>query len=832
MMNRAREERLEQLFDEALALPPELRAAFLDGACDADPELRVTLAALVADAGDAYAFGDRVLGPAVVQVASVLLGDSHPSADDAEDALLGQQIAHFQIVEKLGGGGMGLVYKALDLRLDRTVALKVLPSRLGEDEEAKRRFGHEAKAASALDHPNICAVHEIGQTESGRLFIAMAYCEGETLKQKITRGPLPVSQALEYAAQVAGALQRAHEAGIVHRDVKPANVIVTDSGAAKIVDFGLAKMAGTAVTREGITIGTVAYMSPEQTRGDAVDARSDIWSLGAVLYEMLAGQRPFRSESDETLIYAIRHDEPKSIREVRAEIPGGLDAVVSRCLEKEPARRYQRADELLADLRTMQKGGAVRRPLSRRRVLRYASAGVVLIALLILSGVALRSRPEARVHSLAVLPVTAFTGDSAKDALSDGMTDMLITHLSQLSGLRRVISRTSVAQYRNTQKSSRQIGRELGVDALVEMSVIREGERVRMTVTLVRAETERVLWSRSFERPMRDALTLQGEIVQAIAQELQVRLTPQEAAHLTQAAPEVNPEAFALYLQGSRVKQNAPLAIAYFEKAIEKDSAFALAYAAVALPYVFAGNKAQAERAIAKALSLDPSLSEAYAALGLLRMWIDWDWTAAEAALRRAISLNAHDAHAHHELGQLFMRLDRCDEAIAEEQRAVLSEPGYYQSGIGEVYLYCRRYDEALHEFEKTLDVVIDPFNVYQNLGDTYFYQGQYQKALTMYQKTWWVPGWAYGPLGGRSETLQQISDLKDKWARDETKRHIPFYLARLYASLGERAEAITWLERAYEKRHGIVVYLKVHPQFDSLRSEPRFQSLLRRIGL
>ena len=728
---------------------------------------------------------------------------------------------------------MGTVYKALDLRLGRTVALKFLPPHLNTDDDAKLRFAHEAQAASALDHPNICAIHEIGETDAGQLFIAMACCEGETLKKTIARGALPFVKALDYVAQIAAGLQRAHEVGIVHRDVKPANVMITATGAVKIVDFGVAKMVGTEVTREGTTIGTVAYMSPEQTRGEAVDARSDLWSLGAVLYEMLTGQRPFKSESDETLIYAIRHDDPKSVRAWRAEIPAGLAAVVSRCLEKEPAARYQRASELLADLRTLQSGGAVRRPFSPR-LLRGGGAGVIVV-LMVLAGSTLRSPPEAGVHSLAVLPMTALTGDSAQDHLSDGVTDLLINHLSQLSGLRRVMSRSSVARFRNTQKSSRQIGRELGVDALVELSVTKEEERIRIIVKLVGTEADHVLWSRSFERPEGDVLTLQREVAKAIAAELQVQLTPREAARLIEAAPKVNPEAFALYLQSARAPAG-PEQMVYLEQAIAKDSNFALAHAKVAIEYIMRSHdKVKAERAIALALSIDPALSEAYDALGLLQMWINWDWPAAEAAFRRAIELSPHNSLAHHELGQLFMRLAQCDKAVAEAQKAVLQNPGvaHFQSGLAEVYLYCRRYDDAFREFEKNLELVRDSASTYFHMGDASFYQGRFGQALSLYEKTRRpVPAWAYVPLGRQPDARKQIVRWRATWAQGGTNDWIAWSLARTYASQGDADQSLTWLERMYEARSGLVVYLKVDPHFASLRSEPRFQSLLRKVGL
>jgi TolB-like protein len=431
---------------------------------------------------------------------------------------------------------------------------------------------------------------------------------------------------------------------------------------------------------------------------------------------------------------AIRHDQPKFVRALRTEIPAGLAAVVSRCLEKDPAHRYQRASDLLIDVRTIQRGGVVRRRLSVGRARRYGGAAVLLAATVV-AGVSVRTRPEARVRSLAVLPVSASTGDSTHDALSDGMTDLLINRLSQLSGLRRVISRTSVARYKHTQKSSRQIARELGVDALVEMSVMRVGERVRMTVSLVGTEADRVLRSRSFERLEGDVLTLQREAAQAIAQALQVQLTPQETARLTAAAPKVNPEAFALYLRSARGE-------------------------------VPDGGTSYIEQAIAKALALDPNFSDAYGALGMLRGWVDRDWLAAEEAFRHAIELNPHNSGAHHELGQLFMRLGRCDEAVEEEQCAVLQNPGvgHYQSGLAEVYAFCRHYDEAIREFEKNLDLVSDSLLTTFNIGDAYFYQGNYAQALAMYEKSGWpVPGWAYASLG-RREARKWIAMSEAEW--------------------------------------------------------------------
>ena len=353
-MDAARENRLEELFEAALAVAPQLRAAFLDQVCAGDTELRARLAEHLTDAARAYEFVDRVARPAIAKCADDMLGGRPSVAEDSRDPRVGEEIAHFRVLERLGGGGMGVVYKALDVRLGTTVALKLLSA--DSDSEAKGRFIQEAKAASALDHPNICTIHEIGETETGELFIAMAYYEGPSLKQKIGSGPLPVREALAHFADVAEGLRRAHEARIVHRDIKPANVMLGEHGQVKIVDFGLAKMSGADLTREPRAMGTIAYMSPEQTYGAGVDRRTDIWSLGVLFYEMLSGRRPFRGDTQGRLIYAIRYSEPIPIRELRSEVPAVVASVVSRCLEKNPANRYQTVGELLDAVRVVERG--------------------------------------------------------------------------------------------------------------------------------------------------------------------------------------------------------------------------------------------------------------------------------------------------------------------------------------------------------------------------------------------------------------------------------------------------------------------------------------------
>ncbi len=833
-MNSSREERLERLFEKAMALPPENRAHFVRATCEDDEQLRDALTSLLSHADAAAGFLDRMAATTVARVDELLSGTPPRLDDGGTDALEGRTVAHFRILERLGGGGMGLVYRATDLRLGRVVALKFLPPHLGADEQARTRFVHEAKAASALDHPNICAIHEIGETEAGQLFIAMPCYDGSSLKERIAAGPIPHDEALDYAGQVAEGLQRAHDAGIVHRDVKPANIVLTAGGRVKIVDFGVAKIAGTEITRVGTTMGTVAYMSPEQTRGDAVDARSDIWSFGAVLYEMLEGRRPFCQQSDETLIHAIRHDAPRRLSAVRSDLRSGVAALIGRCLEKEAARRYPDVRELLRDLRTVQRGGRIRRPPDVSR-LRAAGGAVAIAGLLLLLGWQLQPRADRRITSLAVLPVRAPAVGVADANLAEGMVDLLIAQLSELSALRRVVSRSSVSQLERSGTHGWRIGRELGVDALVELSLSRDGENARVDVALIESGGGKVRWNRRFERPVREVLSLQREMAQTIARELQLALTPSESARLVGVAPTVRPEAFALYLLSARSNESRE-ATRYLEQAIAADSTFALAYAKVAIPYIMLERDgARAERAIGRALSLDPGLSAGYDALGLLRLWIDRDWGAAESAFSRALELDPHNGLAHHELAQLNMRRGRCDAAIAGEEKAVIQNPGiaHFQSGLAEVHLYCRQYGLAIAEFERTLPLVRDSGGVYFLIGDAYYFDGQFAKARAFYAKTPWpVPGWAEVALGTPGPARAQIVELSARWARGQADAFTAWTLARLHASLLEKEAALTWLERSHASGHGMVLYLKVQPQFDMLRAEPRFQALLQKVGL
>ena len=750
-----RAEQIRRLFDELVEAGPEERVRRLGEVEDAALRREVEALLRAFDRAD-----------------DVLRGLDEPTvAQAAGDAFAGTEVSHYHVLERLGGGGMGVVYKARDTKLDRTVALKFLPPYLSTDADAKARFIHEAKAASALDHPHIGTIYEIDETADGRLFIAMAYYPGETLKQKVARGPVPAAEAQGYAEQMAEGLAAAHAAGIVHRDVKPANVLVTERGRVKVVDFGLAKVAGTELTRGGAALGTVAYMSPEQTRGEAVDARTDLWSLGVVLYELLTGARPFGGENDRTLIHAIRHDAPVPVAQHGVELPPGLEAMVQRCLAKDPGERYQTAQEVLADLQAEREGGdIVRRRTSRgRRAVTFGVAALVLMLAVVLGSAWLNGRAATDViDSIAVLPLANLSGDPARAYFADGMTEELIAALGQIEAL-RVISRTSAMRYKETTKPLPQIAEELGVKAIVEGSVTQEGDEVRIQVRLIDGETEKRLWARRFAQPARNVLALQHEIARAIAREIEVSVTAADEARLSRT-PEVDPEAYDQYLKGVEILEGRGdvaerQALSYLEASVAADPRFAPAYAQLAIAYILnEQNATKASRAVEQALRLDPGLSTAYVARGLGRQLYDWDWQGAERALRRAIALDPNNAEAHHELAILLSRLGRFDQAIEAERRALLLDPlsAMYRSGLGEIYLVSRRYERAIVELQKALDLEPGRNQAYLFLSYAYGFSGKYEEALQAWSKTGnsWPKAHLYALMGLREEARDKVDTI------------------------------------------------------------------------
>jgi serine/threonine protein kinase/predicted Zn-dependent protease len=880
-MNNERWQEVERIYHSTLAKDANERAAFLDQVCAGDEALRREVESLIALEPHAREF---IESPAVEVVANMM------AREQSAQIAAGDRFNQYRIISHLGAGGMGEVYLAEDTSLRRKVALKFLPLVLTKNKAHLRRFEVEARAVAALSHPNVCVIHEVIQTDDGRHCIVMEYIDGMTLRERIAQDRISVNEAVEITLQITAALSSAHASGVVHRDIKPENVMLRRDGYVKVLDFGLAKLADTRAvpvnseaetraidlkTMPGVLLGTVAYMSPEQARGLQVDTRTDIWSLGVVLYEMLAARQPFVGPTPTDVIISIAERQPDPLEKCVPEACS-LQPIITKTLAKDRNDRYRTADELLLALKNYNRESEPRKlprdgsasdnfrisqVVTRRQGITFLAifAAVILAALALWFGRGPRTPPAAsgtEIKSLAVLPMGNFSGDPSQDYFAEGITETLISGLAKVTAL-RVTSRTSVMQFKGSQKSLKQIAQELNVDAVIEGSVQRMGDKIRVNVRLIEAATENRLWGDEYNLDLRDVLTLQNEVAQAVTQAIRIKVTAQEQTRLAQTRP-INPAAYDDFLRGRyylshQTKADNDNAIQALNRAVAADPDFAAGWAELAQAYVwrlflFAPDEKDLQEkayiAVEKALTLDSELAEAYLARGRL-LWTPSNHFPHDKAIqeyRRALALNPSLDEARNQLAVVLSHVGLVDEALTELDQALAANPAnnLARFRVGEILLFKGKYEEALTAL-RNVSPDVNPSLVGHQIVFTLFSLGRKDEAASTLAK--FIKDYPEDNRGlftsleailAASEGQQAVAEQKIRLAIERGKgfghfHHTAYHIACAYALMNKQEEAIKWLESAANEGFPCYVLFDTDHNLDNLRQNARFLEFMKK---